>query len=174
MILPFEALINLAFNHTTSWRFTSSAGLSGGGYNIGAGGGSLDLANTSTREEHTLRYFGAGVSIGAPAGIALSTSSMWSAGLGSIRAKTPSLSFDDLKGPMCILSAGASMVGLPDGLSGSAYFLGFPALDIVTGLIGGPITTLTNSLTAARAFGLMVGRFKGLDLSISLMTGYAY
>ena len=165
-----------AFEHKTAWQFTSSSGGSLGGWSIGGGGGTLYLANTSTREERTLRYFAGGASLGPLAGGgSFSTADMWSVGLGNIRAARESLAFGDMKGPMCILGlSGAGMASVPEGLSLSMYFLGFSVVSGLTSLLGGPLVALLNGLTAATAFGMMAGHIKGTDVGLSLQTGWAF
>jgi hypothetical protein len=95
---------------------------------------------------------------------------MWSTGVGSIMSANPSLSFDDMKGPMCVLSGTLSIPSAAEGLSGSLYFLGFP-LGMI--LLSGAVEIVISGLLTARAFGTMVGHFHGADAGLSLQPGYA-
>ncbi len=157
------------FSHKTPWTFTTSAGLSAGVSVVGVSGGALYLANASSGEQKTLHYFGGGLSVGLlPASVSLSTASMWSTGVGTIRAASDALTFDDMRGPMCVLSGAISEA---EGLSGSMFFLGFP---IALALAGGAIEILLSGLTTARAFGVLVGHIQGVDAGVSLLPGYAH
>jgi len=166
----FEARMLNHFNHTTPWTFTTSSGISGGLAVIGVAGGTLYLTNGSSGELKNLHYLSGGLSLGPlPGSFGLSTSDMWSKGLGSIRAPKPSLTADELTGPMCVISGSLAFMG--EGLSGSMYFLGFP---MGLALLGGAIEILISGLLTARAFGVMVGHFSGVDASVSLLPGYAH
>jgi hypothetical protein len=161
--------IGQRFKYDTPWAFTTSSGLAGGFMDIGVGGGSLYVANSSSGEKGTLRYAQTGLSYGpVPATLSYSTSDMWSTGVGHIRGSKSVLSLGDLKGGMCVLSMAS---GLTSNLaaSGALIFLGIPVPLAITGAI----ELILGGLMSARACGLLVGRIKGVDTGIALMGGYA-
>ncbi|HWB82715.1 MAG TPA: hypothetical protein VG675_01160 [Bryobacteraceae bacterium] len=71
---------------------------------------------------------------------------------------------------MCILSGSLAAGILPDGASGSVFFLGFP---VGLALLGGAIEIILSGLLTATAYGAIVGHFKGIDAGVSLLPGYA-
>lgn len=163
-----------SFAESTPWRFASSAGASGGAVFIGASGGKLYLANSATKETPELWFAAAGGSAGAPFSGSYSTPSMWSTGIGNIRQRggQGALSFSDMQGPMVML-VGSSIVmpGVPEGLSASIVFLGVPYLATVQLYSGGGLNALP-VIMQARAVGIMMGEFRGLDASIGVLVGY--
>lgn len=165
----------VAFGASTPWLFASSAGVSGGAVFIGASGGKLYLQNSETNEKPELWFAAAGGSAGAPVAGSYSTPSMWSTGIGNIRQRggQGKLAFGDLQGPTVML-VGASILipGVPAGLSASVVFLGVPYLAAVQ-LYSSSGLDLLNVIMNARAVGIMVGEFRGLDVSVGVLLGYA-
>lgn len=158
------------FKYETPWTFSTSSGVSGSIGFWGLGGASLYMANTSSGEKGTLRCVNTGLSLGLlPVSGEGSTADMWSKG--SLRSSQSTLSFDDLKGPFCVLSGAlGDTTRQVDGLSGSCFFLGFPS---GLPLFSGAIEMILGGLLTARAVGMLAGKFKGADAGISLMAGYA-
>jgi hypothetical protein len=165
----FAGEVKKHYHVTTPWKFTTSAGISGGLSLVGVAGGSLYLKNYDTKEEGRIRYGGVGVGISPlPGSLTFSTTDMWSKGLGSVYAAKGPLTLDDMRGPMCVLGGAISYA---EGGSGSIYFLGFP---VALALLGGAIEIILSGLLTARACGFMVGNVIGVDAGISLLPGYAH
>jgi len=174
-----KRIVESVFTASSPWEFTSSGGGSLSISVFGASGGVLYLKNASTGAEKKLYYGIVGGTVGPlPFGGSYSTSDMWSKGVGKIRARTPDpLTFDDMTGPMCVVSGsavgGTSTLG--QGMSGSIYFLGIPTLPAITSF---PIPLVINWIAtgaiSASAIGLMVGRAKGADAGLSVEVGYGH
>ena len=171
------------FGHPTDWSFQGSAGGGGGFLGVAVGGGTIDLSSptASAPASGTLGYVFAGASAGVDGGpdatFSYSTGSMWSAGVGNIRARTSEpLTFDDFKGPMCIASITAiSSFSLGHGGSITFYMLGLPTIVGVAGLFEGPLVLafLSQAAATATALGTMVGQSNGVDTGFTIAPGYA-
>ena len=140
---------------------------------IGVSGGKLYVSNGSDTQK---LWFGAiGASIGpSPITASGATSSMWSTGLGKIRQRggKGELSFSDLQGPMLMLvGAGNLFPGIPEGLNASVVFMDVPYSVVATGLYMPP-AGLAGAMMTARAVGVIVGEYVGLDASASYLIGY--
>jgi hypothetical protein len=156
-------LIYLRFHHATPWKFTSSAGGAGGLSFLAGSGGALDLENTSSGEKETLHYLAGGVGVGSPVSATYSTRSMWSRGIGTIYAASSSLSFKDMKGPMCIIGGSATVsLQIMQGGSVSIFIFGLGGNFGLDGVVG------------AKAMGMMTGRIKGVDAGLTVLSGWAH
>ncbi len=167
----------VSFSDSTPWKFTSSAGGSGGVLVIGASGGKLWLERPGEKQE---LWFGViGASVGpSPVTGSYSTPSMWSTGVGGIRQRggKGELTFEDMRGPMVILGGAAivpaSPIPIPAGGSASIIFMNVPYGVMAAGIYMPPVA-LAGAVSQARAVGVMVGEFRGLDASVGLLLGYA-
>ena len=165
----------VSFAASTPWSFASSAGVSGGAVFIGASGGKLYLQNSESKEKPELWFAAAGGSAGAPFAGSYSTPSMWSTGIGNIRQRggQGKLTFSDMQGPTIMLVGASILVpGVPAGLGASIVFLGVPYLAAAQ-LYSSSGLDLMTVIMKARAVGIMVGEFRGLDASVGVLLGYA-
>jgi len=166
----------------TPWRFTSSAGLSGGLGPVAAGAGYLDLKNDGTGRSGRLIYSVSGGGLGAaPGGFQISTPDMPSGGAGVIFVSpriSGDLQFSDMQGIGGVLGGTVMLPGpatMPGG-SLSYFLLGCPTMlsasVLFPGFACGAIFPLISLAGLCSAVGVMYGELKGsADYSISLQTG---
>lgn len=175
----FKNVVNDLFTVSTPWSFSSSRGGSLGAEMIGVSGGVLRLKNAKTHEEKELWYGAAGASVGPlPVVGTFSTPDMFSKCVGQIRARTSDpVTFEDMTGPICILSV--SLVGrtgsVGEGGSASIYFLGIPAFCAITDVaVPLVLNWVATSAISARCVGMMYGRPLGAAAGLSIEIGYAH
>ena len=176
---PTITWLDRVFSYSTPWTFTGSAGGGGGLFGIAGGAGFVDVKNSQRqRENGRIDFAVGGVSFGPEAlefSLSYSTPSMWSTGIGKIRARTSQpLTVEDMTGPLAILSFAfmPGQVTFNRGGTLTLYFLGLPYVSTIGSLWAGPIAWLSNAATLARAMGTMAGEGRGIDVGVSLLTGY--
>lgn len=175
----FKKVINDLFTVSTPWSFSTSGGGSASALVFGVSGGVLYLKNDNTKEEKKLWYGAGGASVGPlPGGGSFSTPDMFSSGVGHIRGRTEgALTFDDLTGPICILSVAAvgGTATAVQGGSASIYFMGVPTFYAITNVaVPLVLNWIATSAMSARAIGMMYGRALGADAGVSIEIGYAH
>jgi hypothetical protein len=185
----------------SKWTLTNAPGI-GAGFIASGQIGQLDVKEDGARDEQHLTFASGGVEMGwspegtSPVTFSASTRDMWSAtsikalsGMGRIFSRFPSLSFDDMTGPIAVVGitgaapmafftdVGAALGGkMIQGLSFSVFLLGInpSASDALSRL---PSSNLTSGMMSAvrncKAICMSAGEVMGVDLSIGLTIGYA-
>lgn len=189
------------FPSPSRWTLTNAPGISAG-FVASLSVGQLDVKEDGAAAERHLTYASGGMEMGwspegnSPVTFSASTRDMWSAtsikalsGMGRIFTRLPSLTFDDMCGPLAIvgITGAAPMKFYTDigdamgqkviqGLSFSVFLLGISpgGKDILSRL---PSTNMMSGMMMAvrdcKAICMSAGEVLGLDISIGVTIGAA-
>ena len=166
----------------SGWRFVTSDGeeLSAGPlWSASLQNGTLYVRRENSREIHTLNYsaIGAGVSVGSPVNLGVSSRALPSEGeivMGSMAVRT--LAPRDFAGPCTILSGNLSALAAD---SGSVFMFGVsPGLvsGIVSVVLGGPIGSAVRDFARCKAIAFVAGLSVGIQagVGVTLLRGMVW